>query len=913
MSTGGETSSTIAATRSRRGASQSRAPRIPRTTRAAARRLAQPPPESTPADDSSAEGSQTIDSMDIDQPVVVPTIIRLRFGNSNNSSDDLPKLKRKPGRPRKNVDTDSSPPKRIRLSFKGKAKKIEKSQASEGAQTPENNDSQLMEIVDESQHTRIVNESQQQQQQQMVVDYEQQQSESKMIAKEEKQDEEILDEKGEQKITKDGELLGGRKYKVPVFQLPTRGSTWYMCSMDPAKVLGFRDSYLFFTKNQSLIRITVTDEERDYLITTGILPTIFRSRPIAIVTARSIFKMFGSRIVQGGKRRRDDYFESSINFDDDSNGKDSEAESNLRVLPRRSNTSHIIINEPNSWMYQLALSSREFNNRMKMCRQESLKFYDPHTNVEQVPLNTQSTRIRVEMISPPLPLSSSARNNTSATIIEPEIKFYSLPVNPFRTLKPEVTEVLPEDIEKIVIDLNEKEEIALHEEENQYPIALMKDQIQTSYPLHSSRFQFDPSKTITSTASNNPPLRATAPNDDQPYNSYNKSLILPQSSINQNLNHIGKIVPQYSSSKANPQFICGVITATTGQPCRRAVTADGERCMYHKDSSNASGKSSIKPKSEVSFIESIPPNIVPESSRVVPTFTSNTQSFVTLPENVCAICFSTTLPSTIVPPANGAPCSDDHTIKCSQCIRKYHPLCLSLTTPRLMVAMESYKWLCNDCKTCVVCRTSGDEATLLICDDCDRGWHLDCSSPKVTEVPQGPWLCSLCAQCDSCDEKAASLNDAASNYHHIDAKPETANYPIYLATICYKCKDNFFEDRFCPVCLKTYSEDEQEDDDDKDMICCDQCDRWIHPRCDSALTPELYQELVEVPDTKYKCPLCMGRFQPLIEGSEEHYKALSGFPVAKPVALISGQSIRGIVNYKGKNVAVPEIRGWGKD
>ncbi|CAG8843764.1 10621_t:CDS:1, partial [Racocetra persica] len=133
---------------------QNRALRIPRTTRAAARRLAQPPSESTPADDSSAEGSQTIDSMDIDQPVVVPTIIRLRFGNTNISSDALPTLKRKPGRPRKNVNTDSSPPKRIRLNFKGKAKKIENVQTSEEIETPENNGAQLMEIVDESQSIR---------------------------------------------------------------------------------------------------------------------------------------------------------------------------------------------------------------------------------------------------------------------------------------------------------------------------------------------------------------------------------------------------------------------------------------------------------------------------------------------------------------------------------------------------------------------------------------------------------------------------------------------------------------------------------------------------------------------------------------------------------------------------------------
>ncbi|KAI5284860.1 hypothetical protein KEM52_002706, partial [Ascosphaera acerosa] len=49
--------------------------------------------------------------------------------------------------------------------------------------------------------------------------------------------------------------------------------------------------------------------ERDGLIAQGILPPSYRARQIAIVSARSMFRQFGSRIIVGGRRVRDDYWE----------------------------------------------------------------------------------------------------------------------------------------------------------------------------------------------------------------------------------------------------------------------------------------------------------------------------------------------------------------------------------------------------------------------------------------------------------------------------------------------------------------------------------------------------------------------------------------------------------------------------
>ena len=82
-----------------------------------------------------------------------------------------------------------------------------------------------------------------------------------------------------------------------------------MLATECARNLGYRDSYLLFNKNRSLYKIIATQAEKDDLINQGILPYSYRSRQIAIVTAKSMFRQFGSRIIEGGRRVRDDYWE----------------------------------------------------------------------------------------------------------------------------------------------------------------------------------------------------------------------------------------------------------------------------------------------------------------------------------------------------------------------------------------------------------------------------------------------------------------------------------------------------------------------------------------------------------------------------------------------------------------------------
>lgn len=118
------------------------------------------------------------------------------------------------------------------------------------------------------------------------------------------------DPDGETKVSKDGYPLDGRKYRCRTFQVPNRGEKLFMLATECARVLGYRDSYLLFNKNRSLFKIIANQTEKDNLIAQEILPYSYRSRQIAIVTARSMFRQFGARLIENGRRVRDDYWEA---------------------------------------------------------------------------------------------------------------------------------------------------------------------------------------------------------------------------------------------------------------------------------------------------------------------------------------------------------------------------------------------------------------------------------------------------------------------------------------------------------------------------------------------------------------------------------------------------------------------------
>ena len=118
------------------------------------------------------------------------------------------------------------------------------------------------------------------------------------------------DSLGEAKISPAGELLGGRVFLIRTFVLPHRSEKHLMWAPECARVLRYRDSYLLFSKHRHLLKIIATQQEKDYLIQQEIVPYSHPSPQITLVSAKSIFRQFGARVVEGGRRVRDDYWEA---------------------------------------------------------------------------------------------------------------------------------------------------------------------------------------------------------------------------------------------------------------------------------------------------------------------------------------------------------------------------------------------------------------------------------------------------------------------------------------------------------------------------------------------------------------------------------------------------------------------------
>ena len=47
-------------------------------------------------------------------------------------------------------------------------------------------------------------------------------------------------------------------------------------------------------------------------------------------------------------------------------------------------------------------------------------------------------------------------------------------------------------------------------------------------------------------------------------------------------------------------------------------------------------------------------------------------------------------------------------------------------------------------KNCEMCDSLVDDEKMLLCDGCDRGFHMFCLRPPLTVVPKGDWFCPEC-------------------------------------------------------------------------------------------------------------------------------------------------------------------------
>ncbi|KAJ5908956.1 hypothetical protein N7495_001638 [Penicillium taxi] len=240
-------------------------------------------------------------------------------------------------------------------------------------------------------------------------------------------------ELGDTKVDKYGNLQGGREYRVRTFTILNRDNRLYMLSTEPARCIGFRDSYLFFQKHKMLYKIIIDDDEKRDLIERDLIPHSYKGRAIGVVTARSVFREFGAKIVVGGKKVIDDYDEQAARERGDVEGDVAVPEDKLPGPGETYNRDKFVawhgasavyhtgapsvpmgpgnpvvasrrrkqVTDDN-WQLEHARAASAFNSRLVTMRRAALSgVYDVHTNIMQYPQIMQPTHARFESVPPP--------------------------------------------------------------------------------------------------------------------------------------------------------------------------------------------------------------------------------------------------------------------------------------------------------------------------------------------------------------------------------------------------------------------------------------------------------------------------------------------------------------------------------
>jgi hypothetical protein len=73
----------------------------------------------------------------------------------------------------------------------------------------------------------------------------------------------------------------------------------FMLAIDAARTSGFRDSLYYFRRNPLAHKLNATQIEKEFLIEIGKLGSHLRTRSVTLITARSAFKMHGSKTLIG--------------------------------------------------------------------------------------------------------------------------------------------------------------------------------------------------------------------------------------------------------------------------------------------------------------------------------------------------------------------------------------------------------------------------------------------------------------------------------------------------------------------------------------------------------------------------------------------------------------------------------------
>ncbi|CEP64969.1 Swp82p LALA0_S15e01464g [Lachancea lanzarotensis] len=121
------------------------------------------------------------------------------------------------------------------------------------------------------------------------------------------------DQQGESKIDRFGKLLGSRHFLFSTFSLSNRPRQAYVILEDLLRCLGVDSpSEQFLQQHQQLFGVSANPVEKLALKEANLIKETELERSHLFVTAKSVFMLFGARVILGGARLVDDYWEGAV-------------------------------------------------------------------------------------------------------------------------------------------------------------------------------------------------------------------------------------------------------------------------------------------------------------------------------------------------------------------------------------------------------------------------------------------------------------------------------------------------------------------------------------------------------------------------------------------------------------------------
>lgn len=284
-------------------------------------------------------------------------------------------------------------------------------------------------------------------------------------------DEVVIDDedpKGQAKIDKNGFLQGGRRFRMKTFTLLGHGEQQFMVSTEPARLVGFRDSYLLFKTHKSLFKKVCTHEEKMDLIDRHIIPNSYKGRAVNLVAARSIYREFGAKVIVDGKKVIDDFWEQKAIDNGDVAGEYADPLEYQRTqlklngvggdaagsTPPVAGTALINYQNDPTWMHQVVVDTKKYNDKLLELRNQvwARGLKDTYSGFSHYPISSQPTTSKIQKVGPALDIV------VTTVFTNPNIR---RKVTGLASVPKEIFEDLDDDIKKAILDQQQYEKSVL--------------------------------------------------------------------------------------------------------------------------------------------------------------------------------------------------------------------------------------------------------------------------------------------------------------------------------------------------------------------------------------------------------------------------------------------------------------------